>query len=79
MALNPDMFMEHSEFQSRLERYVEMFYAAEPVDADTRLYLPGELEFLTEQENMKNGIPIDVNSVEKLRKLSSERGVPCPL
>ena len=64
---------------ARLQKYVEMFYAAEPVDDDTRLYLPGELEFLTEQENMKIGIPIDVNSVEKLRKLSSERGVPCPL
>ena len=79
MALNPDMFMEHGEFQARLKRYVEMFYAAEPVDEDTRLYLPGELEFLTEQENMKIGIPIDINTVETLRKMSSERGVPCPL
>jgi LDH2 family malate/lactate/ureidoglycolate dehydrogenase len=79
LAINPDIFMEHSEFQARLERYVEMFYSAETVDKNTRLYLPGELEFLTEQENMKIGIPIDVNTVEKLRKLSLDRGVSCLL
>lgn len=56
-----------------------MFYAAEPIDPDSRLYLPGELEFITEQENLKIGIPIDTRTVEKLRQLAEGRGVPCPL
>lgn len=79
MAINPDTFMDHDEFQQRLEKYVDMFYAAEKTDPDTKLYLPGELEFLTEQESLKIGIPIDFNSVEKLRQLAIERGVACPL
>jgi LDH2 family malate/lactate/ureidoglycolate dehydrogenase len=79
MAINPDMFIPHDEFQQRLERYVEMFYAAERIDPESRLYLPGELEFLTEQENLKKGIPIDTNTVERLRRLAEERGVTCPL
>lgn len=79
MAINPDTFMPHDEFQQRLEKYVDMFYAAELTDADTKVYLPGELEFMTEEENLKLGIPIDRNSVEKLRALAKERNVECPL
>jgi LDH2 family malate/lactate/ureidoglycolate dehydrogenase len=37
------------------------------------------LEFITEQENRKIGIPIDKNTVEKLRHLAEEHGVTCPL
>jgi LDH2 family malate/lactate/ureidoglycolate dehydrogenase len=79
MAINPDTFMPHEEFQQRLERFVEMFYAAETIDPDSRLYLPGELEFITEQENLKVGIPIDRRTVEKLRQLAVQRSVACPL
>ncbi|MCK5568647.1 MAG: Ldh family oxidoreductase, partial [Spirochaetes bacterium] len=79
IAINPDIFMPHDEFQQRLEQFVDMFYAAEPIDPDSRLYLPGELEFITEQENLKIGIPIDTRTVEKLRQLAEGRGVPCPL
>ena len=79
MAINPDIFIPHDEFQQRLEQFVDMFYAAEPIDPDSRLYLPGELEFITEQENLKIGIPIDTRSVEKLRQLAEERSLPCPL
>ena len=79
IAINPDIFMPHDEFQQRFEQFVDMFYAAEPIDPDSRLYLPGELEFITEQENLKIGIPIDTRTVEKLRQLAEGRGVPCPL
>ena len=79
MAVNPDVFMDHDVFQQRLERLVQMFYAAQTIDPGTKLYLPGELEFMTEQENRKKGIPIDRTTVEKLRRLAEEHGVPCPL
>ena len=79
MAINPDVFMPHDEFQQRLEQFVDMFYAAEPIDPGSRLFLPGELEFITEQENLKIGIPNDPRTVEKLPHLAEERGVPCPL
>ncbi len=55
------------------------FMPPSPIDPDSRLYLPGELEFITEQENLKIGIPIDTRTVEKLRQLAEGRGVPCPL
>jgi LDH2 family malate/lactate/ureidoglycolate dehydrogenase len=79
VAINPDMFMPHDLFQQRLERLVQMFYDAEQIDPDSKLFLPGELEFITERENQKVGIPIDKNTVKKLRQMAEERGVPCPL
>lgn len=79
MAINPDTFMPHDVFQQRLERLVRMFYDAETIDTNSKLYLPGELEFITEQENQKNGIPVDENTVKRLRQMAAERGVPCPL
>ncbi|UCF95964.1 MAG: Ldh family oxidoreductase [Spirochaetaceae bacterium] len=79
MAINPDIFMPHDEFQQRLEQLVQMFYAAEPTDPDSKLFLPGELEFITERENEKIGIPIDTTTVENLRRLAEERGIQCPL
>lgn len=79
IAINPDIFISHMEFQQRLEQLVEMYYSAEPITPGTRLYLPGELEFLTEQENRKAGIPIDVATIEKLRQLAKEQGISCPL
>ena len=79
VAINPDIFIPHEEFQRRLARFAEMFYAAEPIDPDSKIYLPGELEFITERENRRIGIPIDIRTVERLRSLAEERGVPCPL
>ena len=79
MAINPDIFMAHNVFQQRLERLVQMFYDAETIDSDPKLYLPGELEFITERENRKVGIPVDKNTVKKLRQMAEERGVPYPL
>jgi LDH2 family malate/lactate/ureidoglycolate dehydrogenase len=79
IAINPDIFIPHDEFQQRLEKIVDMFNAAEPIDPDSRFYLPGELEFITEQENQKIGIPIDANTVEKLRRLAKENNMLCPL
>jgi LDH2 family malate/lactate/ureidoglycolate dehydrogenase len=80
LALNPDFFMPHDEFQARLERLVAQVRAAPPIEPGGKVYLPGELEYLTEQERLAgDGIPIDMVSVLKLRKLAQERGVPCPL
>jgi len=79
IAVNPDFFMPRQDFNRRLEEFIDEFYAAETIEPDGRLYLPGELEFLRAEENEKKGIPVSRETVEKLRKLAQERGVVCPL
>lgn len=79
MALNPDTFMPRDEFQARLEELVSEIRSAEPIEEGGEIYLPGELEYLREQQSIKQGIPVDLQTVERLREMSEERGVACPL
>jgi LDH2 family malate/lactate/ureidoglycolate dehydrogenase len=79
MALNPETFMPPAEFQARLAELVSQIKSANPIEPDGEIYLPGEMEFRNQQERLKNGIPIDQRTVERLREMSKERGVACPL
>lgn len=40
------------------------------------LYLPGEIEFLTERQRMESGIPLEKKVLEDLRKLAESLGAP---
>jgi L-2-hydroxycarboxylate dehydrogenase (NAD+) len=79
LALNPDTFMPRAEFQARLEQLVAEIKAAEPIELGGEIYLPGELEYRREQQCLKEGIPVDQNTVGKLRELAQEGGIACPL
>lgn len=79
LALNPDIFMPRSEFQTRLEQLVSEIKSAEPIEPGGEIYLPGEMEFRREQERLESGIPIDHRTVNRLRELAAERKVECPL
>jgi uncharacterized oxidoreductase len=71
--------MDRSEFNRRLEQLVREIKSAQPIEPDREILLPGELEFRRERERASTGIPVDLETVEALRKLASELGVPCPL
>ena len=80
LAINPEIYMDRNEFERRIEEFVAQIRAAEPIAPGGPIYLPGELEFLREQERMAvGGIPVDAETVESLRRLAHERGVPCAL
>jgi LDH2 family malate/lactate/ureidoglycolate dehydrogenase len=80
MALNPDIFMPHIQFQARLEQFIAEIKAAEPIEPGGHIYLPGEQEYLRERERLAGaGIPVDLVTVQKLREMAKVQEVPCPL
>jgi len=79
LAINPDTFIGRTQFESRLEQLIAEVKQAEPIEPGGKIYLPGELEFLTQEERWSTGIPIDRVTVERLRKLAAERMVDCSL
>lgn len=79
LAINPAMFIGQDAFHTRLEQLVAEVKQAEPIEPGGEIYLPGELEFRNEAERNATGIPIDRNTVARLRTLASERNVDCPL
>lgn len=79
LAINPDTFIGRAQFEARLEQLIAEVKQAEPIEPGGDIYLPGELEFRTQEERQSSGIPIDRVTVERLRKLAAERTVDCPL
>lgn len=79
LALNPETFMPRAVFEQRLAALVAQVKGAEPIEPGGEIYLPGELEFRREAETEHTGVPIDLATVERLRAMAAERGVPCPL
>ena len=78
-AIRPDAFLPSAEFAQRLEKLVEEVKGAPPIDPGHPVLLPGEAEFKRMAKRRAEGIPIDQNTVDKLRELSEKLKVECPL
>jgi LDH2 family malate/lactate/ureidoglycolate dehydrogenase len=78
-AIRTDAFLPRSEFEQRLEKLLEEVKRAPPIDPNQPVLLPGETEFKRMKKRRIEGIPIDKNTAEKLRELSKQLQVECPL
>jgi L-2-hydroxycarboxylate dehydrogenase (NAD+) len=79
IAVNVEAFMPRAQFFDRLEQLVREVRSAPPITPGEEILLPGEAEQRRMQERLKNGIPVDAETVEKLRPIAAELKVPFPL
>ncbi|PJF27147.1 MAG: malate dehydrogenase, partial [Phototrophicales bacterium] len=79
LAIDPTVFISQDDFDQRLEQLVAEVKSAPPIDPSRPVLLPGEVEFKRMQQREREGIPMSRETVEKLRALSDEVGVACPL
>ncbi|MFC1662199.1 Ldh family oxidoreductase [Gemmatimonadota bacterium] len=78
IAVDPEAFLPHGEFPVRLERLIDEVKAAPRIDASQPILLPGEAEQERARRRLSGGIPIDVQTVERLETLAEEVGAPFP-
>jgi LDH2 family malate/lactate/ureidoglycolate dehydrogenase len=78
MAIDIAAFDDVSEFKARMDAYIDEIKGSKRAKGVDVIYLPGEPEFLKEQERRKKGIPIHINVVKDLRKIADEAGVRFP-
>jgi LDH2 family malate/lactate/ureidoglycolate dehydrogenase len=78
-AINIEAFVPMNEYYDRLERLIKEVKSAPPIEPGDEILLPGEAEQRRMQERLKNGIPVDVDTVEKLRPIAADLKVPFPL
>lgn len=78
LAIDPDVFIGRDEFERRLDALVAEVKAAPPIDPDKPVLLPGEAEHQRLEERLRDGIPIDRETVEGLRALAAELGLDDP-
>jgi LDH2 family malate/lactate/ureidoglycolate dehydrogenase len=79
LAINPEMFMSRDEFDERLEQLVDEVKSAPPIDPERPVMVPGEIEYRRMEQRKREGIPVSSETVEKLRVISEDVGVSCPL
>jgi LDH2 family malate/lactate/ureidoglycolate dehydrogenase len=58
VAIKPDLFMSLDDFRDRLEYLYQRVVGSDKAVGVDRIYFPGELEQLAQQERERNGIPI---------------------
>ena len=76
IAVNVEAFMSAKEFGERLERLIADVLGAPPIDPARPVRLPGQAEQERARHRLKHGIPMDPNTVVRLRALAEDLGVP---
>lgn len=77
-AMRIDAFQTADSFKDKMDLWIERFRNTKPVNADTKVIIPGDPEREMETERMKNGIPLADSVVEDLKALSKRFEVTFP-
>jgi len=78
MAFRPDLFMDLSEFESRMDEFVRELKATPPTRASTRVLVAGQPEDDAVAKYRRTGVPLHPKVMQSLTQLSEELGVPLP-
>jgi LDH2 family malate/lactate/ureidoglycolate dehydrogenase len=68
-------FAEPATFKARIDRMSEEIKSSRRAAGTEEIFLPGEIEFRTEQERMVSGIPVGTETVTELREVGRTCGV----
>jgi LDH2 family malate/lactate/ureidoglycolate dehydrogenase len=75
VAIKPDLFMSIEEFKERMDYLYDRVRNSDRAAGVDRIYFPGEIEQLIEEERLKNGIPLVQAEVDALDKEAERVGV----
>ena len=77
-AINVQSFMDLPDFQAGMDKAIREIKTSTKAEGVKRIYIPGEIEFETKAERLKNGIPIPETVVKDFAALGQELSVPFP-
>ncbi|OCL15210.1 putative malate/L-lactate dehydrogenase [Glonium stellatum] len=75
VAVRPDLFMSLEEFKDRMDYLHRRVVGSEKMAGVDRVYFPGEIEQLTQEERLKEGIPYVDSEIAVLNKEAARVGV----
>ena len=78
-ALDITAFAEWEEFQASMATLVAEVLNSPRAPGVSRIYLPGEIEWLKQQERLRSGVPVPQQVLQELRQLAAELGVQLPI
>ena len=75
MALDPECFIGREAFKQNMDRYIKSIKESGKAKNIEEILMPGEPEFRTESEGLKEGIPLASNTVDELISLGQSLGI----
>ena len=74
-AMRVDGFRPVDEFKNHLDNWIERFSSAKTIDKDQKVIIPGEPEFIAENERRISGIPIIDEVCKDLNAMAEKLGI----
>ncbi len=78
MAIDPDCFRGREEYKKNVDRYIESIKGSTKAKGTDEILVPGEPEHRTEQQFLKEGIPVSPNTIKELKLLSDSLKIAFP-
>ncbi|GAB4112502.1 MAG: Ldh family oxidoreductase [Candidatus Caldatribacteriota bacterium] len=75
MALKIDNFIPINRFKQRVDTKIWEIKNSAKREGVEQIYLPGEIEFKTKEENLEYGIPINEEVLKDLKSIADENGI----
>lgn len=76
MAIKPDLFMSLEDFRERMDYLYQRVVGADKAAGVDRIYFPGEIEQLRQDEREKTGIPLVQAEIDALNEEAKKVGKP---
>ncbi|KAK0644554.1 Malate/L-lactate dehydrogenase [Cercophora newfieldiana] len=76
VAIKPDLFVSLEEFRERMDILYKRVVESDKAAGVERIYFPGEIEQLTEEERLKDGIPYVQDEIDAMNAEADKLEVP---
>ena len=76
MAIDPTVFRDEGEFEDDLDAAIDVLHAVPPADPTLPVLVPGDPEAIERETRLRDGIPMPVALIEKLREVCLRCGAP---
>ncbi|KAF6805620.1 malate l-lactate, partial [Colletotrichum musicola] len=74
VAIKPDLFMSLDDFRERMDYLYQRVVGSDKAAGVERIYFPGEIEQLAQQEREKTGIPLVQAEIDELNEEARKVG-----
>lgn len=72
LAFDPGMFGDAQAIRAQMSRYLRMLRESEPAPGQTRVYTHGEKAFEAQEQRMREGVPVEANTLRELGEIAAE-------
>lgn len=77
-AINVEAFEPYDDYLKNLENLVRIIKETPRSSGITEIYLPGEIEMISAERRLKEGIPLDQETLDRLRSTALKLGMELP-